>query len=284
MKIGLALGGGGARGAAHFGVLKELARLGIRPDLITGTSVGGLVGAMVAAGHSMDQMTAFFQKLSLTAIYALPNSVPAFSSNTKVERMLEELFGRITFADLQIPLAVVTTDLVSRREVILDEGDLVSAIMATTSLPVLLPPVLRDGCALVDGGVLNNTPFDVARARGATFVIAVDLSNTSPYEIDPEPRSGGYGLLDALPIPHTRRTWQVISAINDIISSTSLNTRLALHPPDIFLQPQMGHVGIFDSTQWQECMTAGQDAVVEAEDQFIKLRARIEKSAPALHA
>ncbi len=286
MKIGLALGGGGARGAAHFGVLKELDRLGIVPDLITGTSVGGLVGAMVAAGHSMDQMTTFFQKLSLTAIYALPNSVPAFSSNAKVERMLEELFGRITFADLKIPLAVVTADLVSRREVILDEGDLVSAIMATTSLPVLLPPVIRDGCALVDGGVLNNTPFDIARGRGATFVIAVDLSNTLPYEIEPEAKSSGSSLLDALPIPHTRRTWQVISAINDIISSTSLNARLALHPPDILLQPEMDKVAFFDSTQWKEGMAAGQAAVLEVEDQFVKLKKRIDKAAktPAVHA
>lgn len=273
MKIGLALGGGGARGAAHFGVLKELDRLGIVPDLITGTSVGGLVGAMFAAGHSMDQMTAFFQKLSLTAIYAMPNSVPAFSSNAKVERMLEELFGRITFADLKIPLALVTTDLVSRKEVILDEGDLVSAVMATTSLPVLLPPVLRDGFALVDGGVLNNTPFDVARARGATFVIAVDLSNTAAYEIQPEAKSGG--LFDVLPIPHTRHTWQVISAVNDIISGASLNTRLALHPPDILLRPQMHDIGLFDSTQWKEGMAAGQAAVLEVEDQFIKLRARM---------
>lgn len=279
MKIGLALGGGGARGAAHFGVLKELDRLGIVPDLITGTSVGGLVGAMVAAGHSMDQMTTFFQKLSLTAIYALPNSVPAFSSNAKVERMLEELFGRITFADLKIPLAVVTTDLVSRKEVILDEGDLVSAIMATTSLPVLLPPVLRDGFALVDGGVLNNTPFDVARGRGATFVIAVDLSDTSPYEIDPEPRSGGAGLLDALPIPHTRRTWQVITAISDIISSTSLNARMALYPPDILLQPKMGHVGIFDSTQWKDGMAAGRTAVLEVEEKLINLKKRMDDAA-----
>ncbi len=280
MKIGLALGGGGARGAAHFGVLKELSRMGIRPDLITGTSVGGLVGAMAAAGHSLEKMTDFFQKLSLTTIYALPNSVPAFSSNAKVERMLEDLFGRITFADLQIPLAVVTTDLVSRKEVILDEGDLVSAIMATTSLPVLLPPVVRDGCALVDGGVLNNTPFDVARARGAHFVIAVDLSNTSPYAIAAEPKSksGNSGLLDALPIPHTRHTWQVISAINDIISSTSLNARLALHPPDILLQPVIHEVGFFDSTQWKAGMAAGQAAVVAAEEQFIKLQKRLDDS------
>ena len=281
MKIGLALGGGGARGAAHFGVLKELARLGIRPDLITGTSVGGLVGAMVAAGHSMDQMTTFFQKLSLTTIYALPNSVPAFSSNAKVERMLEELFGRITFADLQIPLAVVTTDLVSRREVILDEGDLVSAIMATTSLPVLLPPVLRDGFALVDGGVLNNTPFDVARARGATFVIAVDLTNTVGYQIESESRSAASGLLDALPIPHTRGAWQVISAVNDIIASASLNARLAVYPPDILLRPHMQNIGIFDSTQWKEGMAAGQASVAEAEELFADLKARLDKAALA---
>jgi len=104
-------------------------------------------------------------------------------------------------------------------------------------------------------------------------VIAVDLSNTSPYEIGPDAKSPG--LLDALAFPHTRRTWQVVSAINDIISSTSLNARLALHPPDILLQPSMHEVGFFDSTQWKEGMAAGQAAVVAAEEQFTKLQARM---------
>src|SRR5690606_3233409 len=126
------------------------------------------------------------------------------------EKLLVEMIGRPAFADLQIPLAVCTVDLVRRREVVLGEGDVVSALMATAAFPVLLPPVEREGLTLVDGGVLNNLPFDVARGRGATAVIAVELTNTAPYGT-PVPRPEGRDLL-ALVMRFTQRQpmWQVL--------------------------------------------------------------------------
>ncbi|RMG96261.1 MAG: hypothetical protein D6706_10585 [Chloroflexi bacterium] len=262
MKIGLALGGGGARGAAHIGVLRELERLGVRPSLITGTSIGGLIGALVAAGLGIDEVTAVFQKLNIAQMYALPGSAPALSGNTKVEKLLEETLGRITFADLKIPLAVVTTDLVSRKEVILDEGDVITAVLATIAIPLLLPPVEHNGMVLVDGGVLNNTPFDIARARGATFVIAVDLTNTAPYGTQDDntpPPTGVVGR--ALAMTQRRPTWQILSTVTDIITAKSLNARLAISQPEILLRPQMGTIGLFDFHRWEEGIAAGETAV-----------------------
>ena len=269
MKIGLALGGGGARGAAHVGILMELARLGVRPDLITGTSIGGLVGALVAAGLSPDDLATFFQKVSLGQMYGLPGSAPGLSSTSKIEKLLVDTIGRITFADLQIPLAVVTTDLVSRKVVILDEGDVVTAVLSTIAIPIIFPPVERDGMVLVDGGLLNNLPFDIARARGATFVIAVDLSNTAPYGTPSEPGPPASGIIErALALTQRQRTWQVLSTVTDIITMQSFNSRMAVSQPDILLRPDMSTIGIFDFHRLDEGIKVGQTAVQAAEQQI----------------
>lgn len=275
-KVGIAFGGGGARGAAHVGVLIELERLGIRPNLITGTSIGGLVGAMVAAGVSTDDMAAFFEEVSLSHLYALPSSIPALSHNTKLKRIIRNIIEPATFADLKLSLAVVTVDLISRKEIILDEGDLLSAILATMSIPVLLPPVERDGLVLIDGGILNNVPFDIARARGATYVIAIDLTNTAPFGTYDEEDDEAYGpitmLERALAMTRRRRTWQILSITTDIISSRSLSARLAISQPELIIRPDMGTMGLFDFHRWREGIERGRQAVLQVEGELVALR------------
>ncbi|MCP5094114.1 MAG: patatin-like phospholipase family protein [Chloroflexi bacterium] len=270
-KFGLTLGGGGARGAAHIGVLTELERVGLQPDLITGTSMGGLVAALVAAGLSSKDLLHLFEKMNLSQIYALPGSKKALSSNKKVEKLLEEMIGRITFADLKIPLAVVTTDLVSRREVILDEGDVITAVLATIALPVILPAVELNGRTLVDGGLLNNVPFDVARARGATYVLAVDLTNTAPFGTHVDKPKPSTGVLErVLTMTQNNPTWQIISTITDIVTAQSLNTRLALSQPDLLLRPDMSTISLFDFHRWQEAVEAGRTAVLPHLDEIVE--------------
>lgn len=266
MKIGLALGGGGARGAAHIGVVMELERLGIRPSLITGTSVGGLVGALLAAGFSPAEMTDFFHHITVGAIYGLPGGAPSISTNTKLEKLLREKLEERTFADLHIPLAVVTTDLVTRKQVVLDEGDVVTAVLATTALPIIFPPVQVGEQLLIDGGLLNNTPFDVARARGATYVIAVSLSNTAPFGTPPtDPAPPPDVLSKALAFTRRRPTLQVLSTISDIWADVTVRTRLAISPPDLLLEPYLGTIGLFDSHLVDQGIEAGKTAVREAE-------------------
>ena len=265
MKLGLTLGGGGARGAAHIGVLMELERLGVQPDLITGTSMGGLVGGLVAAGLGAAEQNAFFQAIMRQRIYSRPGRRFSLIGNRKLEKLLEQMIGRPTFADLKIPLAVGAVDLVRRREVVLGEGDVISALLATAAFPVLLPPVEREGLTLIDGGVLNNLPFDVARARGATCVIAVELTNTAPYGTR-APRPEGRDWL-ALAMSFTQRQplWQVLSTVTDIITTQSINTRLALSPPDVLIQPALGTIGLFDFYRLEEGIAAGRAAVLAVE-------------------
>lgn len=269
MKIGLALGGGGARGSAHIGALMELERLGIRPSLITGTSIGGLIGACYAAGLSVAEIKAAYQKINISKLYALPGSLPALTGNNKIEQLLEETIGRPTFADLGIPLAVVTSDLVSRQEVILDEGDVVTAVLATMAIPILFPPVEREGLVLADGGIINNTPFDIARARGATYVIAIDLTNTSPYGTPDEPAPPPTGVIaKALAMTQRRKTWQIMSVLADIITAQTLQKHLAVSRPEILLRPNMGSIGLFDFHRLDDGIQAGQTAVREVEHQL----------------
>ena len=272
MKIGLALGGGGAKGAAHVGVLMALEALGVRPFLITGTSVGAYIGATYAAGVDLQTIAQSIPDLALGQMFGLPGNAPALSKNTKYKQYLQNLIGDISFADLQIPLAVVTTDLISQQEVILDEGEVVTAVMASASLPLIFPPIEMEGMALVDGGVMNNVPFDVARARGATYVIAVDLSNTAPFGTIDGSESPPHGLLaKAIALTKNRRIWQIMSTISDINSTQTLHARLAVSRPDMLLRPYLGTVGLFDTHRWQEAVEAGKTAVYEVEDEFKKL-------------
>lgn len=262
-RFGLALGGGGARGGAHAGVIVELERLGLRPDLITGASMGGLIGALYAAGQTPAQISHFLEAFSITQLFSMPGSAPAVMGSIKIEKMLEETLGRIQFSDLSIPLAVATVDLVARKEVILDEGDLISAVLATMALPVALPPVERDGRLLIDGGVLNNVPFDVARARGATYVLAVDLTNTAPFGAPAPPTPTAGGVIERmLSFTQRQRTWQVLSTVTDIITGNSLNVRLAVSQPDLLLRPDLGTIGLFDFHRWEEAIEAGRTAVL----------------------
>ena len=260
MKFALALGGGGARGSAHIGAIREMQKIGLcPPTLITGTSIGGYIGALLCAGYDLETIERHFSKLSLGSLVSVPTKSAGLFNTTKGEGHLVKILGRINFEQLQIPLAVVTVDLISRREIVLDNGDLVSAIMATTALPIVAPPVERNGMMLIDGGVLNNVPFDVARARGATHVVAIDLSHSAPYGT-PTPKSATSppGLLGrALAVTQRRPLWQVVTSLSDIIAASGVRARLAIAPPDILIQPDIGTIGLVDFYRMADGIHAG---------------------------
>jgi NTE family protein len=281
MKIGLALGGGGARGGAHLGVLYELRALGLKPDLITGTSIGGLVGAFAATGMEVEVIEDFLREISLSSLLTLPSSSqPSLIGNSKGRSIITNFIGSPTFSDLKIPTAVVTVDLVSRHQVILDEGDLVTALLATTAFPIIAPPVEIEGMVLVDGGLINNVPFDVARARGATHVIAVDIGHSAPFgqqaQDPPQPMPGLLG--KAISVTQQRPIWQVVAAVADIVAANGVNGRLAISPPDIMIQPKNNRVGMFDFHRMDESIEAGRKAaraVAPELEKLVTMRAKL---------
>jgi len=178
VKLGLALSSGGARGAAHVGVLKVLERAGIEIAAIAGTSIGAGVGGLYAAGVPLREIEHLWLETDIVKV--IKNYLPTFprsgwSSGSEFRRSLQQLIGDIRIEDLRIPYAAVATDIETGEEVVLRSGPLVEAIRASTSIPGLFTPVYLEGRYLVDGGLVNPLPTDVVRAMGVDLVIAVDV-------------------------------------------------------------------------------------------------------------
>lgn len=174
-RIGLAVGGGAARGVAHVGVLEILEREGIRPDVVAGTSVGALVGAFMCAGFSAAEMAFVTEHIGWFKLLRLKVPGRGLCTFEKMGEMIVELLGDITFADLKIPFSVVATDVDNGEMVTISEGPLAPAVMASCAVPGLIEPVQIGDRWLCDGGIINNTPVSTARQMGADYVIGIDI-------------------------------------------------------------------------------------------------------------
>ncbi len=272
IKLGLAFGGGGARGAAHVGVLYELEVLGVKPQILTGTSIGAVVAAMVAFSKPPKEIHSFFEKLDLASLYNRPGNNPSISSLYSFEKAITEVLGQPNFKDADLPFSVVTTNLVTRQELVIGEGDVVSAVLASMAFPVMFPPIEREGLTLVDGGLVNNLPFDVARARGATNVIAIDLGNSAPYGTAPALGAGSGLLGRAVNFTKRRQTFQVITAVTDIITERSMQARMAISPPDLLIRPRMDHIGLIDFDMTNTAILSGRKSIRENPEVVEKLK------------
>jgi predicted acylesterase/phospholipase RssA len=188
VKIGLALGGGGARGLAHLGVLRALDRAGLSFDMMSGTSAGAMIGIGYAAGISPDSLIdRFARELQPPSLMDRIRGGRRLYLFVKFragawEGMLRKHYHDWLFQQLPIPFSVVATDLVSGDEFVNETGDLVQAILESINIPVLSSPILKDGKILVDGGVLNNMPVELLTDRGAHYVIGVDVSKEIPND------------------------------------------------------------------------------------------------------
>lgn len=179
-RIGLALSGGATRGAAHIGVLSVLEREGIRPDLITGTSAGAIIGAAYASGMTSGEISLLFHQISWSTIanLSIRNHLGLFNTSP-MENFIEANIGPRTFNDLPIPFAVVACDIVTGDRVILNQGSVARAVHASSAVPGLFAPVEIDDRILVDGGVVDNLPVALAYEMGADYVIGVDISSSN---------------------------------------------------------------------------------------------------------
>ncbi len=183
--IGLALGGGGARGLAHIGIIKALIEAGFKINYIAGTSMGALVGGFYAATGDLSFMENTFRSvtekdmLSLRKITKHKDGL-LFKPKHPISKILENYVSGTPIERCHIPFKAIATDANTGMEVVLDKGDLVRAVEASVALPAIFPPVTIDGHLLVDGGLVNPVPADIARQMGADYVIAVDVSKHWP--------------------------------------------------------------------------------------------------------
>ena len=282
MRIGLALGGGAARGWAHVGVIRALEQAGIHPDLVCGTSVGSLVGAAYAAGE-LDRFEQWVLGMRIKHVIGFMD-VSLTGGLLKGERVME--FFRRNFVDrpieqLAMPFAAVATALQTGAEVWLRDGSTVEAVRASIALPALLTPVLRDGITLVDGGLVNPVPVSLARAMGADKVIAVDLSSdrlgrrlsATPQVEAPDSAIGEWirklqenlgGLIPAHPSSDQYRPPSmpdVLFSSIDIMQDRITRSRMAGEPPDFIVSPRLAHLHMLDFHRAKEAIEEGKRAV-----------------------
>jgi NTE family protein len=237
--LGLVLGGGGARGLAHIGVLKVFEREGIQIDSITGTSMGALVGAMYAAGISPDTIESEALRRGKTReIFKLIDLNLSTSGLLKGQRIYNQLADDLgidlTFEELKIPLAVMAVDILTGREVTLKEGKVVDAIRASISVPGVFLPAELGPYKLVDGAVLDNLPVDAARELDSDLVIAIDVMPDFRRNIPGEPPIvlplSPRGLLG-----NVRDLWN----IELLMISTITELRNRESRPDLVIRPEL---------------------------------------------
>jgi len=284
-KIGLALGGGVARGFAHIGVLRALEKHGIVPDIVVGTSIGAVVGAAYLAGK-LDVMEAWARSLNrfraLSYLDFRMNSGGLINGNRLVAA-LEKHLGGLDIEDLDRPFVAIAADLATGHEVWLRQGSLVEALRASFSLPGIFAPTLCDHRWLIDGALVNPVPVSAALAMGAQMTIAVNL-NADIIGAARKPGANiqtvaGFDLLDqehetarkARRTPFLKRFFNrepdhpsmfgvMFSSLN-ILQDRIARSRLAGEPPDVAIDPRIGHIGLAEFDRAEEMIDAGAAAV-----------------------
>lgn len=279
--VAIALGGGGARGLAHLGVLEVLEAEGIRPTFLAGTSIGGLVGALWASAIPAAEVVRmardfrfprhFVPGRVLTWEQIFPSAVP-------------RLEGR-TFADLRTPLAVSAVDLLAGEEVTLHSGPLLPAIRATCAVPGVLPPERLGGRYLVDGGVINVLPVDLAWSWEPAIVIAVNIvaSPRQPVHLDSRYARIATALGRMVPNPLTAHlAYEIAMRAVEVALDRQRALAVAMTGPEVLIDVNLGDVSIGDFHRLDEVVEIGRQATRAALP-----RLRMEVAAPpriAAHA
>jgi NTE family protein len=246
-RVALVLGGGAARGFAHVGVLRVLEQEKIPIDLVVGTSVGSLIGALYAEERNSFELewTAFQLEKEDLFDYGVMNVVTgmSFAAGERLEKWLLEKIKARNIEEMKVPFAAVATDLNWGKKVVLDHGSIAKAVRASSAIPGVFPPVQHYGKILVDGGVADNIPIAVAREKGADLVIAVDISENL----------GNTNIKNVVDV--------VLQATNIMFA---LNVEHSKRGADVLVTPKIGDVGMLDFSQKKRCMQAGIDATREA--------------------
>jgi NTE family protein len=295
-RIGIALGGGSARGWAHIGVMRALAERGVVPEVVCGTSMGALVGALYAAGH-VDRLEQWARALEWRQVVGYFDLT--LSGGLVKGKRLFDVFSR-HFPDRPIesmphPYGAVATDLESGLEVWLREGPLLRAVRASIAIPGIFTPVQVGDRWLVDGGLVNPVPVSLCRAMGATLVIGVDLNSDlldrnpvralrqdPPTEAVSVPEAAGLlpGLRNGATVWKKRllgldsnlpSIFDVITRSINIMQVRITRSRMVGEPPDLLVMPRLAQVGLMEFHRAEEAIAEGRRAVEQIETELERL-------------
>ena len=297
--IGLALGGGAARGFAHIGVIRVLQRAGYGIDVVAGASIGAVVGGCYLAGK-LDELESWARSLTKRRVLGLLDlslGGGGLIAGSRLAHLLAHDLGGVQIEDLPVPFAAVATEIGPGHEIWLTRGSLVKAIRASYALPGIFEPVKIGGRWLMDGALVNPVPVSTARALGARMVIAVNLNgeltgrgavvpshgSNDDEELPPveqQLRTTAIGAASALikrqlgfapkrVLPRGPRTPGISTVIVDAFNITQdriSRSRLAGDPPDAMVNPRLGRVGLFDFHRAEEIIELGAEAALKALD------------------
>lgn len=277
MDITLALGGGGVRGISHLGVIQFLEEKGFCIRAIAGTSAGSIFGAFVCAGHKPVEVADFLSKIDQKKLFSRSqNADPSLIGVAGIKKILADLLGNTEFKNLSIPFATTAVDLLSGREVILNKGKVIEAVLASAAIPGVFPPVQKGNLVLIDGGILDPVPVTVSRwLNSKPPVIASVLSQYPPTPLTKNPEF-------PIPIPGPAVVKEYFShlkithALNiflravDIESVSLTELRLKVDHPSIIVRPDVSNIGILDKIDIFELMNIGYQAAERAFTDFDK--------------
>ena len=262
-RVALALGGGGARALAHIGVLQVLEREGVAPDFIAGSSMGGLIGALHASGLASRDLVRIAQSFRFPRWF-LPGGLLGW------EQIFPSAAGALpaTFEDLAAPLAIAATDIEEGCQVVLHTGGLLPAVRATCALPGVLPPERIGARWLVDGGVVNVLPVDVAWMADPDLVIAVRVGGPRARRL-PQLAWRTTGILSRLghfvPNPATAKiSFELLTRAAEIILERQTALCAAMTDPEVLIEPELGDMGLRDFHLLGDAVAAGHRAAEAA--------------------
>ena len=269
MDITLALGGGGAKGNSHIGVIRRLEKEGYKIRSVAGTSFGGIVAVIYALGNSADEVQTIFETVDQSRLYTRgPEDGPSLLGLSGVRKWLDQVLGEKTFNDLRIPCAVTAVDVNSGCEVILSQGRLKDALLSTIALPGIFPTFHMNGWELMDGGVLNPVPVSVARILSPELpVVAVVLNDpmdkpVQQYSI-PMPSMLPRSIVERITRMNFAQSLDIFMRGVDVSSRAVSHFRLELDAPDVLIRPNVHHIGLLDKIVVSDVAKLGEQAVEE---------------------
>lgn len=254
-KIGLALGGGGARGLCHIEFLKALDELEVKPSIISGTSIGAIIGSFYAAGVSGRELEELTEKVNLLEIRKMIDfNILRLSGLVKGKGVIDFISKHLPvkqFEDLNIPLEIVATNFWNRKEFIFRKGNLLEAIRASISIPGLFEPVIVNNTVLTDGGSINPVPMNIIRKK-SDILIAIDVSGSNVHpKKNPKP-----SMFEAVTI-----TFQ-------IMESAYVENQLSIYKPEIYIKPKLLNVQILDFHKNREILSSVRNDVINFKKQL----------------
>ena len=274
MRIGVALGGGAARGMSHLGVLKALEQSGIVVDMIAGTSAGAMTGIVYASGLDRDySATQFAADLRPSWIFRhLPHGNHWYLlykyRRGHFDPMLRKYLHDWRLEQLAVPCLSVTVDLVGGNSVVRERGDAVHAILESINLPVLSVPIVRDGQALIDGGLVNNIPADVLVSMGCNFVIAVSVTAKMEKEF--------CDITPGQPARPRKKPGIVPTILRSLLVQNHNLNAFGVQPADVVIEPDVTGFELTEFMRAKELAAIGEAAALEQIPKIKQLLARLD--------